>query len=282
MYNGTPIDEGAITVYYHDGQAWRSIYNNTSINRETQTFLASGLATNDYRIEYSVFHNQNSFLEYYENADSIDAARNIQVETGQITENINIVVGNNPQWGRIRGKVTSNEGVPLSGVQVHAMTQAGMETRHVTTDDNGNYEIPPLPPQTYRLYSFTTPNENYAMQFYREQVGGTHAPDILVLPGKTVENINVKLQPGNRLTGGVRRWDGTPIPTSSTLNLTYVDEMLRWHFAIDIGSLKHTDSQATDRYEIGGLALGRYELELLLDQIHTETITITNTGTTNR
>lgn len=280
MYNGTPIDEGAITVYYHDGQAWRSIYNNTSINRETQTFLASGLATNDYRIEYSVFHNQNSFLEYYENADSIDAARNIQVETGQITENINIVVGNNPQWGRIRGKVTSNEGVPLSGIEVHAMTQAGMETRHVTTDDNGNYEIPPLPPQTYRLF-FRDPNENYAMQFYREQVGGTHAPDILVLPGKTVENINVKLQPGNRLTGEVRRWDGTPIPTSSTLNLTYVDEMLRWHFAIDIGSLKHTDSQATNRYEIGGLALGRYELELLLDQIHTETITITNTGTTN-
>lgn len=282
MYNSTPINEGTIAVYYHDGQEWRSIYNNTSINWENQTFLASGLATSAYRIEYSVLHNDNHFLGYYKNADSIDTANDIPVVAGQTTENVDIMVGANPQWGRIQGKITNSDGIPLYGIEVHGVTQGGMVIRYATTDHNGNYEIPPLPSQTYQLF-FRDPSENYGLQFYREQVGESNTPDILVPPGTTVENINVQLQPGNRLTGEVRMWDGTPIPLSTEnviLNLVYVDGMSRWHFAVDLGSLKHTDSQATNRYDIGGLALGRYELELFFDQLHTETITITNPGTT--
>src|SRR6267143_6245098 len=53
--------------------------------------------------------------------------------------------------GRIAGTVKDQDGAVIVGAEVSVINKATGDERKVTTDKEGNYTVPLLPPATYRV-----------------------------------------------------------------------------------------------------------------------------------
>ena len=62
-----------------------------------------------------------------------------------------VVAGQGQQSGAVAGRVSSSDGLPLPGVTVTAISAAAQGERLATTDVNGVYSLPGLPPGSYAL-----------------------------------------------------------------------------------------------------------------------------------
>ena len=214
----------------------------------------------------------NYFAEYYPNVRENEQATIITVTEETTRYDLDIIIGNNPNHGRIQGRITAADGKPLAGMAVIAQSDNLMtDNRSTFTDATGSYEIPDLIPGNYRLF-FLDPTAHglpydpiregpvYSPKYYNDKPTESGISTIQVLTGTTIPDINVTMQPGKQLVGRISMADGSLIDSNDT------------PLSIGLSGKPHTDSDysvafeaqydlATGRYTIGGLEEGVYNFE---------------------
>jgi hypothetical protein len=93
----------------------------------------------------------------------------------------------------LRGTVSDPSGLPVPGAQV-VITELGtnIEARRLTTDENGNYEIPALKPGQYRLVVDKAGFRSYVAESVLLDAGQVRRIDMNLQVGATAETITVQ------------------------------------------------------------------------------------------
>ncbi|MEZ4682761.1 MAG: carboxypeptidase-like regulatory domain-containing protein [Caldilineaceae bacterium] len=156
--------------------------------------------------------------------------------------------------GTIAGKVTGDGNAPLAGIYAVAYNSfdgfSWQSVAEAVTDENGNYTLTDLAPNTYRVgfISQSYPRE-YFDAYYGNVTDVYSATDIIVTAGATVQNINIQLPSGAHIKGRVTGPAGE--------NLQDIQVAVN---GIDIGFQKAVTTNANGRYDIGGMEAGTYQL----------------------
>jgi hypothetical protein len=119
-----------------------------------------------------------------------------------------LAVAQTPTSGRIAGTVKDRNGAVIVGAEVTVVSRATGDERKVTTDTEGNYAVPLLPPGTYRVKA-TAPGFNSRL-FDNVQVVITETTLVdadLTVAGVIVDPVVVPIAPlvqrdGPQLGGG--------------------------------------------------------------------------------
>ncbi|MFN8492769.1 MAG: carboxypeptidase regulatory-like domain-containing protein [Caldilineaceae bacterium] len=157
--------------------------------------------------------------------------------------------------GQISGRVTDDEGHPLSGITTYAYQADGngvwKEVNFGMTDATGAYTICCLAAGVYRV-GFTS--ERYYSEYY-DNVGSVQkATDLPVASGMTVTNINAQLAHKGRIRGRVTDKLGGPLRGIGVTVYSDPDNTGLWS-VVDFGL---TDNNGA--YSIEGLAPGIYRI----------------------
>jgi formylglycine-generating enzyme required for sulfatase activity len=119
----------------------------------------------------------------------------------------------------INGKVTNQDGSPLSGVQVTAHqydldSDSSYPLAWASTDASGNYALEGLDPGTYRIrfngWADEPPLSDFAPQYFNNAPSLALAQNVVLT--SSVNNIDAALAEASRITGKITsESDGTPI-----------------------------------------------------------------------
>ncbi|MBX3011633.1 MAG: carboxypeptidase regulatory-like domain-containing protein [Caldilineaceae bacterium] len=248
------------------------------------SYTLGGLAPGMYAVRIRSFVSS----EYYTNATTLQGATPVQVVAGQMTRDINFVLGDQVDTVTISGAVRTSTGQPLANVAVRAycdgcwsmpLTEAmaavewpgvlasGGTTpwqpfRTVATNAAGHYQLSGLYPGRYRLrfapyrsLANTGTDGNYAFVYYQNALDLASAQDVTLAPYQQLTNIDATLMAGAVLTGLVTFADGTP-PTEGQVRL-YFWNGYGWE-AINAASLYGRNGA----YQFATLQSGRYRVEV--------------------
>lgn len=306
MYDGTPISQidpqpwtsnsgwSSATLFVQEDQWpwWVQVKqvnfneNDINFNTATNTFTFRNIPPGFYRLGYQTLYKGagchpftkcrvNRFEGFYPNSSKLEQAAIITVTQEATTYALNIVIGTNPNNGRLQGQVINPDGTPLPGIVVIAAAD-----RSALTDASGNYEIPDLVPGDYKLL-FVDPNigylpddwtwstKVYAPEYYHDKPTEIGADVVHVSTGTVTSAINVILQPGAQLVGQVRMFDGNLIDgsdgsggyTHPEIRLKREEEANSNHLLPELLSFRAYYDITTGAYQFGALAEGIYVLE---------------------
>ena len=176
---------------------WQSAGNSAS-TAANGSYDLGGLAAGTYRVCFNEYWNGIYLHECYDNASDVNGARDLPVAAGQTVLNINAQLA---FAGHITGVVTNGSAVPLSGIQVYALTWNANQNywqgvgNSVSTAFSGAYDLGGLAAGTYRV-CFNGWNGAYASECYDNASDVSGAMDLSVTAGQTVPNINAQLAAG--------------------------------------------------------------------------------------
>ncbi len=93
----------------------------------------------------------------------------------------------------LRGTATDSSGAVMPGVAITATDIAtNLSVRTVSTDNNGNYEIPDLKPGTYRVKAEAAGFRVFVADNVLLDVGSTRRLDVILQVGATTETVTVE------------------------------------------------------------------------------------------
>ncbi|MEM7131548.1 MAG: carboxypeptidase regulatory-like domain-containing protein [Chloroflexota bacterium] len=212
---GNPLDNVWVRVYDAEGEHVES-----DLTDETGHYQVQPLRPGEYRVFFAPSGGGSSsdFLsEYYDNRPTIDSARRITIEVDEtVTVDADLTLG-----GKIRGQVTDEEtGLPLPGVRVTIYRNNVRLNKSATTDASGVYTVTGLPTEGYRLKFDplnSGPSAEFISEYYLDKETLAQADEIQVTAPNVVDNVNIQLKRGGRVTGQVRsattkRNAGIPLP----------------------------------------------------------------------
>jgi len=189
------------------------------------TYMAGGLPTGTYDVQFLPVTGQNYVYQYYPDKSNSAAAQAVSVTTGQTTPNINASLATG---AAISGKVTAAAtGAPVSGATIYVRDLNGNYPGYVansqsTTDSNGSWSVVGLPTGTYQV-QFTVPNgSNYGSQYYNDATGEDPPTPVTLTAGTTTSNIDAALAAGGQISGTVT--DGMTRAPAAGVGVSAVDQ----------------------------------------------------------
>jgi hypothetical protein len=224
MYNGESPHLVDITAYLMDGEHIEEERIYYSAGGYRGHYQMNGLTPGTYRLRFRAYYAPQDYLEYYRDALSVDTATDVPVVSKQLTTDINVVLGEGPEYAQILGTVTSSTGVGLSDIEVTATFDSYREAS-TNTDEAGNFRIQALAPNTYTL-QFKDNQGLYPLQFYSNTFDINQATQIVLRSGEVVSNVNMELKAGGVITGILTLYNGS-IPDRATIRL-YRQEGGQW------------------------------------------------------
>lgn len=138
--------------------------------------------------------------------------------------------GKVPEPARLEGKVvsdTTGEGLRKATLALRLSSNPRDGGLSVTTDNEGKFVFPQVPPGQYRL---TTERAGYLRQEYGARSGMGMGQTITLGPGGLVKDVQVRMQPQATLSGRVLDQDGDPIQRAhvNVLRRAYFQGQRRW------------------------------------------------------
>jgi protocatechuate 3,4-dioxygenase beta subunit len=208
--DGTPLEVQSINAFTFNGTEWEFVNGTTMIYSDDPAYLLGGLPEGTYSLRFSggsVF-NQNQYVEYYDGVEVIANGTDIPVVAGQVTPNINAVLGDVYDGG-ITGRVTNLAGTGLDLVNVVIYRADGFPYRDTTTDAQGNYTLNQLPENNYYLGFFDLTGQ-YVGEYFDDQPTLETATAISVT-NNIVSGIDAALSAESSITGRVADQNDDPL-----------------------------------------------------------------------
>jgi hypothetical protein len=183
-----------------------------------------GLATGDYTVSFSGCSAGNQYAtEYYDDVRDRNNAAPVSVSAPASTGGVNAEL---ELAGQIHGTVTRDGGGPANnlcvGVYRRTTTEylqlAGGFVAFAITDANGNYALPNLAPDSYRVVfgdcaiGPLDPNTypSYAIEAYADRVPIAAGDDVVVTSGGDTQ-VNAQVALGGRVDGHLTDDQGHPV-----------------------------------------------------------------------
>ncbi|WP_162242339.1 carboxypeptidase regulatory-like domain-containing protein [Arthrobacter sp. Leaf337] len=213
------------------------------------SYKVVGLPAGSYKIEF-VGSNAGALPQWYNNADSLEAANALTLTTGQDLTGIDAAL---VKGASISGKVTVPAGIDPSRTYVSAyssdsqMTQAGF----ASVGMDGSYKVAGLKAGSYKL-QFSSGSTGAISQWYNNAETFASANAVDVAAAQDVASINVSLVKGASISGTVSAPAGI---TLTGVNVTAYsgDSMATYAGNTQVG--------ADGKYKLGGLRAGSYKLQ---------------------
>lgn len=247
----------------------------TTVLSSRYTYTLGGLPAEPYFVKVEA----RGQAEYHDNTTAQERATLVPVTTGQVTPNVNFVLGDRADAATLSGTVRSAAGNPLGNVNVALyclapcgsqesepvivelpFSTAGTEPtwnylRSTRTDANGTYQFSGVDPRRYRLRFMpsTSTGGNHAFQYYDAAVDLMSATEIDLQPFMVRGDVNATLTAGGTLTGVVTIGDGYPV-RETRLHLYFWDGY-QWTYLTDRAA-----GYLTGAYAHSGLQTGRYRV----------------------
>lgn len=254
LYTQAPGDSSGAT-WYQSMHAITNLSGTYSIN-----YVYPGV----YRLGFSDMNSPKRYLdEFYDDVAEITTAANITVTSSQTLTGLNAILATG---SHLQGVVTTVDGAPLDRIEAsvyrYELDPSGLfdwwttVSTHVT-DASGVYRIGGLPPGRYRLgfHDQRSPNE-YFPEFYDNAATLETGTSITVTANVTITT-NISMSAGGRISGMVTNAHGVPIEDLQVTSYQYSPAPWGndWNYSL-IGA-----TDASGRYQIGGLPAGLYHLE---------------------
>jgi len=258
--SNTPIAGAAVTflgynLHYGDSLASKHVVhtdNNGNYSFTGRTFFPEvSLIGSAYKDGY--------FIEFYDNQPTFLTATPIVVKAGETVSGIDFSLTKIvPQPGyRISGRVTGEDGQPVSCGVVIAYSTAGLKYGH--TDDNGAYTIDGFPAGTaVILQAWGAPN--YVPEFYDNKFSFRDADVLVMNEDKTGIDFALAKRSRQAVLGWLRGWlrpTNLPKLASNELSATvYVKKSVNseWFAAAYIGP--------TGEFELPIETYGQYDVKV--------------------
>jgi len=192
---GNPIQNVIVRVY--DAAGYIIVSRSTDENGDY--YIDDRLPEGDVIIFFDAINAPGNYAsEYYTDKLLIEEADPVSVQAGQTTFGIDAEL---VEGGTITGRVTDAQGYGFSGVGV-ACFDADSERYHAaTSDENGNYTLPNLPPDGYYV-RFRAGIGNYAMEWYDDKGSSAEGEVISVGTGQTSSGIDAQLADNGGFVSG--------------------------------------------------------------------------------
>jgi hypothetical protein len=100
--------------------------------------------------------------EYYDNQFSLAKATPVTVTVGAVTDDIDATLA---RAGTIAGRVSKDNGAPVTGARVFAVRSDGRRAGPFVSDSAGHYEAYGLRPGDWKL-AFVGPTRRYVTEYY--------------------------------------------------------------------------------------------------------------------
>jgi protocatechuate 3,4-dioxygenase beta subunit len=178
--------------------------------------------------------------------------RRLTVAPGATLRNVNARL---LRMGSISGRVTDAAGNPLAGIAVNL---AGLPTGGAsTTDANGRYTYPAVPPGTYQIW-FGDAEGRWILEWYDNVhylIDDARPTSLVLGDGTRLSRVDARLSRPGRISGRVLDYRGQPADA--------------WALATLAGSPAGTagvsagEVQDDGSYVLGGLAPGRYRIRFI-------------------
>lgn len=208
-------------------------------------FLATNVKTdNEGRFSFKNVPAGKQTLKVSHKTASPAMVENIEVQEGATQDVGDIAL---TSGGSIAGVVLDLGGNPISGAFIVANASTGIF--HNATNEQGEYSINELAPQTYTVTAMMSQN-----MFVTGQTGNVQQQQALVEEGKTTE-INFTISPGFNLSGRVTQ-NGKPF-TEATVSYQMDDPLQPLK---DAGNIR---TDADGRYSIKEIQPGLYNIGVL-------------------
>ncbi len=251
VFDGQPPDWGYVDLYVYNGFWWERIINDFYVNSTSNSYIFGGLASGVYRLFIEGYYRGNRYEEYYDNAGSFESATDIAVTVGATTSNINMVLGDNTNIGRISGTARA-AGQPQADIRVELYQDYDGYDKwwrlvYADTDAQGNYSIGGLKDRRYKV-RFSDPGGTYATVFYDGWADLASADVISIANGATVTNIDANLTAAGSVSGTVTLDGGGPGQDVEVVAYRY--NGATWE------ELGMTNTGAGGQYTLGGLLPG--------------------------
>lgn len=231
-----------------------------------------GLEPGDYRVQFATTTywtesnpnvRPNLITEYYDNAETYDAAKVVTLTKGKTTSGINATL---EKGATITGKVSLPAGVPagwMSSISIGASLMTGNgSSAHGDIADDGTYTITGVRPGEYRV-SFaafstwwnpaTQQSEpvNLISEYYNDAKSYSSAQPVTVTAGATISKIDATLAKGAAISGKITLPPSAP---AEWLRGLYVSA------SNDEGSSQGGPVGADGSYTLTGLSGGNYRV----------------------
>ncbi len=260
---GTVVDEQSGTPI---AGAWIMAFSRQQPMSSKNLFAVSD-ASGTYKIDsvaddvYLVAAYANGYLpEFYDNAPSPVRATPVAVKGVEVNDvNFSLDKG-----GAISGKVQTDLGSPLAGVQVFAesLERTPIEIPGLTllrqtavTDAEGNYRISGLPAGRYRVSARTVIGGFAVVKFYNEKTRPQQADPVTVEADRETTGIDFTFtQTTGRISGTVKDSTGNPI-SGAFVTFVYRNDGDEKNWA-KLRVYAQTDEAG--RYELANLRPGTY------------------------
>jgi VCBS repeat-containing protein len=221
----------------------------------TGNYTISNLNASTYHISFNEFFPVPGYLtEFYNNAADQVSATDIPLAAGATVSNINVKLSSG---AHVKGKVTDQQGNPVSGIRVVALDANNTYNTFFDTGTDGLYDIGSLQPGNYRIaFDDTRYPPIYRRQYYNNAKEIETATPVTLATEQILNNINAKLDQLSFITGKVTNAQGTPLP-----NIQLIAQRR------DIGEwgelwldLQFADTDSNGNYALGSLFEGVYRV----------------------
>ncbi len=249
--NGTPIAN--VSVYVNTSVGPGGPYG-SAITGADGTYTISGLASGDYRVQFTAPMGSDLVNEYYRDTTNYSAATPVTVTAGRTTSAIDAQLATG---GRITGRVTDTNGAPIANASVSASPAGAVSGGFgsAMTGTDGTYTISGLPAGSYQV-RFAPMGSDLISEYYRDTTNYSAATPVTVTAGNTTTGIDADLAPGGKITGRVTNSNGTPIANISvSANPAGVGS----------GGYSSAMTSTDGTYTISGLPAGSYQVHFCAD-----------------
>lgn len=267
---GTPLENIQVTLYQFVTDGFGSGYWRTFDLSYLQTYIPTnaagmyaitGVEPGIYRIGFADGRSPREYAsEYYNNAAAIESGTDIVVPENGVVNNINAQLA---PTGRIMGKVTDTNGIPIDRIEVTLQRyelhdSGGYIWNYITSIQTGNdglYTFLGLTPGTYRIH-FADSDNRYFGEYYDNAESQDGAKDIIIGENSIISGIDAQLANTGHITGTVT--DGANQPVRGAVVEAYRKEE---NGSSEWQSKRLAATNTDGSYDIAGLLPGQYRIE---------------------
>ncbi|MEZ4656333.1 MAG: carboxypeptidase regulatory-like domain-containing protein [Caldilineaceae bacterium] len=266
---GTVLNNVYVSLYLSSTNPLRGSQGpllNQSLESGETDYLIGGLPAGAYYLCASAYLGDNYatyVTECYDNiVMPVDDLTPISTQAGQTTSGINLVLGENPAYAQLSGRITATDGSPVPSAYVAAVTQEPYYYGYSSTnsDENGYYTFTTIISDVYTVMASAYQNYGDLVTYYGNVATPAKATYFSLPAGAVKTDVNITMLDGGVLQGRIILADKL-IPSYGEVTIYYYYENYfgdgsSYWFPIRSGQI----NPVTGEYFMRGIPDGTYRI----------------------